>query len=92
MSITASDVAVFAAELLVYALVASAAWRYRPGAVGGVVMVVASVAVMALWWGTLHSPKAVIELPRAADLMLRVGWFAMGAVAGCAAAGRAPQL
>ena len=73
--VTPFDVAVFAAEMAVYATIAAAGWRLIHPLAG-----VLGVAVTAAWWGTLHAPKAPIALPDPVDITLRIIWFLIGAV------------
>lgn len=77
-AVGAVDVAVFAAELAVYAVAGALAWRAHP------VFGLLAVLALATWWGLLHSPKARVRLPRAVDRTLRGAWFAI--CAACALA------
>lgn len=69
---TVIAVAVFIAEIATYIAVGMACWRAHP-ALAAVVVV-----AMAVWWGTLHSPRAPRRLPWVWDVMLRCAWFGIG--------------
>lgn len=70
--VTPFDLVVFAAEVATYVAAAMAGWRVHPAAAVG------AVAVMASWWGSLHSPRARVHLPGRVDLLLRLVWFGVG--------------
>lgn len=69
---TVGDIAWFAAEMATYVAVGVAGWRVHPTAGACVVL------MMALWWGSLHSPRAAIHLPTRLDATLRIAWFGIG--------------
>ena len=71
---TVQEVAVFIAEVVTYVAVAMLCWRIHP------VAALAGLAVLALWWGTFHAPRAMIHLPVTMDLVLRIVWFSIGLV------------
>lgn len=87
--VTVSDVAWFVAELAVYVGVAWwGATRPLP-VVGRIILAVIGITLMGLSWGFFAAPQAAHPLSGSVNIIFRVVWFSLGALALATAATRA---
>lgn len=79
-----ADVLYFAAEMVVY--VAVAWWGFTRAVPDPArwCLGLGAIALLAVAWGLLASPKAGIPLHGAVDVLFRVLWFGLGAAAAVA--------
>jgi hypothetical protein len=74
-------VVAFVLELGVLGAVCCWAFGLVDGVVPGLALALAAVVIMAGLWAVFGSPRAVVPLTGAPDVLFRLAWFGAGAVA-----------